>query len=635
MNMKKKNRRRPLGVAALLTAAAFLIVPGAAIADLEPADNHFEPTLDITTDPPLAGVPTRLGLQLNLPRDNGKAHQMKSMFLSMEAGRFPDPHVPYCSKVELDRFKDELRGWAGGDIPDFCPQSKVGDMEAGAIVSMTVGGEIVHKYTRAYASLVNVEPKPGYQGRVLIVLRYIVISGLPDYAIQPPADMDIMDSPNVIPIDVRVREESDFGLDTEVTKIPNEINLTLAGDEPVPFRMIDTNIVIDGTRGVDRLNPFNNHPFMSNPSTCGDHHISGTATSYMGHTKNVSTTVTIGGCHRLDFSPELEVSVNPPVPSNTSELLVVLRQSPLGEAHMRSAKVTLPVGINILSSVKPCPRAAADSAACPDESKIGEAQANAQALFEPLTGGIYLVEPDASGKLGLLLTMRGLVNLNLRSPVKLDVAGGTVTTDFTKMPQLPVTEVRLRIYGGKNSLLKTPKCGDHPVKAHFSSHSGLLYKSSSSLHIPCGPSIKEGPLKPRVSVKYLGNGDLRVYVVARDGARLAKATAYLGGVVKSKALEKTSNRRRLVGRLVGKRPKKARFSVSRKGTVSVRAPSSSGASKISFTMPRSYLIRHRSCKKRSAKVKTGYTDGTKHSFKRKFKPVKGKNCNRRSGRSKR
>jgi hypothetical protein len=101
----------------------------------------------------------------------------------------------------------------------------------------------------------------------------------------------------------------------------------------------------------------------------------------------------------------------------------------------------------------------------PEASKVGEATVTTPALPDKLTGALYIGGP-ASGPITappykVFLTLAGDgVAVKLVGSVQPDPGTGQLTTTFTQNPQLPFSELVLRIKGGARAPLANPdSCG--------------------------------------------------------------------------------------------------------------------------------------------------------------------------------
>jgi hypothetical protein len=222
---------------------------------------------------------------------------------------------------------------------------------------------------------------------------------------------------------------------------------------------------------------------------------------------------TFTGCDLLQFNPEIEVRPNTPLADTPVELGVTVKvpqpQSPgtPGTPQLRNSVVTLPAGMSIspgiVDGIQACDESGPQGinfdgpeseetglngepqlapGKCPDASTIGTAEAETPLLPEPVKGHIYLARPLCGGAgqhpcteqdaldgslYQLYLELGGVgpladtgVNLKVRGEVKANPATGQLTTVFENTPQLPFSELRIRLNGGPRAPLDNPPvCG--------------------------------------------------------------------------------------------------------------------------------------------------------------------------------
>jgi hypothetical protein len=141
-------------------------------------------------------------------------------------------------------------------------------------------------------------------------------------------------------------------------------------------------------------------------------------------------------------------------------------------ATMREAKVTLPEGMTINPSAADGLAACSDQqvhlheeldAQCPDASKIGSLKIVSPALAEPLVGAVYQRSPQPGHLFGLWLVSDALgLHVKIPGEVNPDPNTGQLTAVFSDLPQVPVQEIDLDIWGGARAPLKTPDtCGSY------------------------------------------------------------------------------------------------------------------------------------------------------------------------------
>jgi hypothetical protein len=241
-------------------------------------------------------------------------------------------------------------------------------------------------------------------------------------------------------------------------------------------------------------------PFLRNPTSCtGPPTVRARLDSYQspGEYDEAQTTLpAITGCDQLEFDPSIEVRPASEVADSPTGLHVDLRvpqnEDPdgLATADLREALVTLPSGLTLNPSsangleactpeqfgltspigVAPIHTTAAP-AACPEAAKIGSVEVDTPLLDHPLSGGVYVAQPDqnpfgsllaiyvavADPESGVVIKLAGRVEIG---------PGGQLTTSFADNPQLPFNSFKLDFFGGELAALKTPEvCGNYETNS--------------------------------------------------------------------------------------------------------------------------------------------------------------------------
>ncbi len=269
------------------------------------------------------------------------------------------------------------------------------------------------------------------------------------------------------------------------------------------------------------------------------------------------------GCEALPFGPSIAVQAQeanepqqpsqpvPEIPTRSAstptglQVQVKLPQrgtlepEALAEADLRSSTVTMPegmllnpsaanglqacseaqigfqgaAGIDPLSPGAPQPlRFSEEEVNCPQAAKLGSVQITTPLLSEALNGGVYLAEPAPNGEaaknpfdslIALYITAENPklgIRVKLAGKGELNQATGQITTTFTTTPQVPFSELKLRLFGGPRAALSTPAhCGPHQAEASFSAWSGASAHPSSEpseLQITEGPASSPCPADP-------------------------------------------------------------------------------------------------------------------------------------------
>jgi hypothetical protein len=229
------------------------------------------------------------------------------------------------------------------------------------------------------------------------------------------------------------------------------------------------------------------------------------------------------GCGQLDFSPSLALHPTSSQAKSASGLEgeLALPQSGLeflnvpAEADMRKAVIALPEGVtanpSLAEGMAACTEAqleaetasSAPGEGCPQAAKVGTLEVETPALAKTLDGFLYLAKPYGN-PFGSLLAMYLVIKdaelgIIVRQPVKVEIdpATGQLTTVAEDLPQLPFSDLRLRLREGARSPLVTPPhCGTYSASATFTSWSGKIASAQPSFQITQGPGGGPCPVGP-------------------------------------------------------------------------------------------------------------------------------------------
>jgi hypothetical protein len=259
-------------------------------------------------------------------------------------------------------------------------------------------------------------------------------------------------------------------------------------------------------------------PFFTNPSACQPMPIGLTVKSYQrpGEVFTKAAEMDpITGCTGLPFAPEFKAEATNPAggaPSGLKTTLTIPQtEDPAlpSTATMREARVTLPAGFGInpgaADGIGTCSEEQIGyheevEVACPDASKIGAATISSPLLPHPIGGEIFLRDQRPAHPYGLWLASDEL-GLHVKIPGELepDKATGQLTAVFTDLPQTPVSEIELNVWGGARAPLTTPEeCGTYTTTWSFKPHSDDPPVTGSS-QIAIDQGCDERGFSPRLS----------------------------------------------------------------------------------------------------------------------------------------
>jgi hypothetical protein len=286
--------------------------------------------------------------------------------------------------------------------------------------------------------------------------------------------------------DVRVQfpvtlRPDDFGLDTTITDLPDQVELIAGGSQAITITQLQ--FTLNGMVG--------GQPFMTNPTSCGPATTKIDADSYQAPTTKVSasSTFTPTACGSVPFAPTMGISLETTRADTPSGYTVTLdvpaTETPLRQAHVRRTEVLLPEGTTLNPGNADGLEACSDAqfgvgsntpAACPAASQIGTVSFNTPVIDHTLGGQVFFGAPSASSPLRLFVAVddpaTGL-RIKLPGDVTPDPATGQLKTVFDNLPQVPFTSFKLSFNGGPKAVLANPvSCGTFTASTRLTPWSG-------------------------------------------------------------------------------------------------------------------------------------------------------------------
>ncbi|MGA7703902.1 MAG: hypothetical protein WB998_03290 [Solirubrobacteraceae bacterium] len=256
-----------------------------------------------------------------------------------------------------------------------------------------------------------------------------------------------------------------FTLQTQVVRAKIEVDpltaqLTVTTD-PLPR-------IIDGIPADLRaINAVIDRPgFMFNPTGCEPSSFSGTATSTEGASVPIGSHFQMGSCRALTFKPDFKVSTSGKTSRKDGASLDAKIIYPTGElganqassqSNVKMVKVDLPKQLpsRLTTLQKACPSATFETnpAACPEDSRVGNATAITPVLPVQLTGPAYFVSYGGAKFPELVIVLQGYgVTVFLHGETFISKAGITSST-FRKVPDVPISSFELSLPEGPYSAL--------------------------------------------------------------------------------------------------------------------------------------------------------------------------------------
>ncbi len=221
-------------------------------------------------------------------------------------------------------------------------------------------------------------------------------------------------------------------------------------------------------------------PFLQNPTTCGVPLIGAGGRRILRRLRSQRRNRRLPGttgCQQLSFSPSVLAKPTTDRSDTASglDLTIKVPQSQSGEtpasSELRTSLVTLPEGFTINPNAADgkvaCPDIATASARCSKRTarssrRSGAWSLDVAALPGPIPGAIYLAEPKPGEPYRVILAADGFAThvklLGLAAPGSR--RPGQVTLAFEDLPQSPLQEFDLHIFGSERGLFASPpKCG--------------------------------------------------------------------------------------------------------------------------------------------------------------------------------
>jgi len=339
-------------------------------------------------------------------------------------------------------------------------------------------------------------------------------------------------------IDVEVRTASDYGVTATVHSAPSldalvSAETTVWGnpadpshDEerftlPEAFQCPGTACKAPGGKRPSGIEiP---KPFLTNPSACQEQSVGFEMKSYQlpGQAFLARAPLPpITNCSGLHFTPSFEAQPTSRVagaPTGLSTILTLPQMedpSSAGSATMREARVTLPPGMQIAAGaanwIGTCSEEQVGlhrevEAACPDASKLGTVTLKSPALSRPLQGYLFQRTPFTGHQFGLWLASDDLgLHVKLPGEIEPDPGSGRLTAVFRDLPQVPVSEIKLDVWGGPKAPLENPdSCGTYTTNYSFAPHSNdpaVSGQSQMTIDQGCdqgfSPTLRAGVTEP-------------------------------------------------------------------------------------------------------------------------------------------
>jgi hypothetical protein len=273
-------------------------------------------------------------------------------------------------------------------------------------------------------------------------------------------------------------------------------------------------------------------PFLTLPSSCAEP-LTATITvdSWEAPTAPVQRSATtdgsdgmpsgLSGCEQLEFNPTVTVRPESAAADSPTGVAIDVGMpynndpATLAAASLREVAVTLPAGMSInpaaaggLDGCTPAQVGLGEEAppGCPNESKVGSFEVQTPQLSEPVQGAIYIAQPPLPfvGAAGVYLVGEaGGLTVKMAGQLSARSTDGQLTFTLDNAPQLPITALKLDLWGGPRATIATPPaCGVFEATVALTPYSapesgGPVARSNSfAIDEGCGdqfaPSLKAG-----------------------------------------------------------------------------------------------------------------------------------------------
>ncbi|HEV2945499.1 MAG TPA: hypothetical protein VGX26_10340 [Solirubrobacteraceae bacterium] len=181
--------------------------------------------------------------------------------------------------------------------------------------------------------------------------------------------------------------------------------------------------------------------FTLNPTNCTPMSVTGTITSTLGATANVSNTFDAANCAMLPFHPNFTASTSAKTSkANGATLNVNIASAGIGQADIAKVDLAIPkiLPSRLTTLNKACTEVVfnANPATCPSASDIATAIVRTPLLSGPLTGPAYLVSHGGAAFPDVEIILQG-EGITLVLDGKTQIKGGVTFSHFETVPDQP------------------------------------------------------------------------------------------------------------------------------------------------------------------------------------------------------
>ena len=395
--------------------------------------------------------------ELNHSGNNVEGAALRRLRVDIPPGLAADPQaLPKCSQAQF--------------TANTCPSdTEVGTTELDAVAAETLTLDGLK------GKVYNLEPPPG----------------LPlDFGINvEPAGA--LTAPVQLYLEGHVDWSGDYHEYFEINNVPEEAEVKLlVVPVKAKLKVLMSQLNFNGNAGQGN---FLTIPSVCSPSTTSHLELE----SYSGEIARTETHTPVGveGCGNVPFkptasiAPEIATSDQPDGATVEVKAQQNVGAGEINTADIQNARVTLPEGLTLNPSaahgLATCTAAqigigTTNAVSCPAASKVGEVTIETDLPPNSLTGPVYLGSPSGGTITGPPFTIyidaeshAYGVSVRLQGKVSPNSSTGRLEATFTENPQLPFSDLIMKLNGGKNAPLANPlACGAAHIEALFKPFTG-------------------------------------------------------------------------------------------------------------------------------------------------------------------
>jgi hypothetical protein len=447
----------------------------------------------LTSDDYTAGAHSNFTLSVAFSNAD---EDLKDVTVNLPTGLLGNPRaVPQCTEAQLNA--------------DACPAaSEVGST---TVMAQALG---IPLNVPSTGTVYNVVPPSNRPARLGIVVR--PIGGILGKI--------------VLPVDIDVRDDSDYGLINVIKDIPRKLN-------GIDLTITSMSLTLDGRTPSGAF-------FIVNPTSCAANSVSVTVDSYAS-SKPVTAKAPYRAtnCESDPYPPQQVFDLDSYGIDQPTGATIGLTQpenvNDRAPSHTSKAVVRLPAGIGFnpaladggleLCSPAQFGKQGDDPIKCPAKSQVGTVTFD-NPLLGVVAGKVYFGRSPGHPYQIYFFAQKQGVTVKLVGNITLDEDTGQITTVLDDLPQVPYTRFLLTFFGGPRGALTTPpSCGDYTastVATPFSTGravtTSLTRAFSDDGRGGCAPKEQPTISGKMSSTKAMGSGTLTLDAQRPDGSRRPK-----------------------------------------------------------------------------------------------------------------